>query len=87
MVATNTDRRDNAADHYRKQAAVLDAAVADVVDVLAARCGYEADTLLDVEDELAKALRISVDPEALRTLLAAALVRLAAQQRGRTART
>lgn len=77
----DTDRLAGAADHYREQGALVDAAVADVVTVLEETCGDEARALLLVEDAMKDAPYLSVDPDALRSLLSTTLVRLAARQR------
>ncbi len=77
----DTDRLAGAADHYREQGAVVDAAVADVIEVLDRACGDEARAVLQVEDDLRAFPQASGLPAEMRPLVATMLVRLAARER------
>lgn len=78
----DTDRLAGAADHYREQGALVDAAVADVIVVLEETCGDESRALLQVEDAMKEQFPdLNIDPDAMRSLLSTVLVRLAARQR------
>jgi hypothetical protein len=80
-MPTTPDRLETAADNYREWSSVLDVAIDDAVEAIGAASGDESRAMLTVKDDLVMLAAQNRSTDRLLDLLAAALVRMAADRR------